>query len=114
MVANANTFDILREMTSYAKRNPATGLLNNAVIPAATPAQMSSVLYSRKKLAFCCTTDPMVADATTVETSMPVEPPKMTVRKPLKKCDGILYAGRFFFFDSLLSKISVMPLFGFF
>ncbi len=40
------------EITSRANKIPAIGLLNKAVIPAATPAQISSVLYWRKTFSF--------------------------------------------------------------
>ncbi|MNS13435.1 hypothetical protein D3C72_450300 [compost metagenome] len=79
-----------RETTSKAKRIPAIGLLNKAVTPAATPAQINSVLYCLNTFCFLCATEPIVADATTVETSIPVDPPKATVNNPLMKWDGIL------------------------
>ena len=102
------------EMTSNAKRIPAIGLPNKAVTPAATPAQINSVLYCLKTFSFRWETEPMVAEATTVETSIPVDPPKTTVSNPLMKWDGILYPGRFFDLVLVLSKISLMPLFSFF
>ena len=80
-----NTRDTFLEMTSYANKIPAKGVLKSAVTPAATPAQINSVLYFRNTFSFCCATDPIVAEATTVETSIPVDPPKTTVRNPLKK-----------------------------
>ena len=78
------------EMTSNANSIPAMGLLNKAVIPAATPAQIRAVLYLRNTFSLRCATEPIVAEATTVETSMPVEPPQITVSSPLMKCDEIL------------------------
>jgi hypothetical protein len=47
-------------------------------------------LYSLKTFSFRCANDPMVAEATTVETSIPVDPPKTTVSNPLIKWEGIL------------------------
>ena len=78
------------EITSSENRIPAIGLLNKAVIPAATPAQINSVLYCLNTFCFLCATEPIVAEATTVETSIPVDPPKTTVNKPLMKWEGIL------------------------
>ena len=75
---------ILFETTSNENNNPAIGLLNRAVIAAATPAQTNSVLYSFRKLNFLFPKEPIAADATTVDTSIPVEPPKITVKNPLK------------------------------
>lgn len=89
LVSNKILFTLF-EITSIENKIPAIGLPNKAVIPAAIPAQTNCVLYFLKKMAFCCANEPIVAEATTVETSMPVEPPKMTVKKPLIKCDGIL------------------------
>ena len=83
------------------------------MIPAATPADMNSNLYFLNIFSFCWQTDPIVADATTVETSIPVDPPKITVSSPLIKWDGILYKGKFFDSELVLSKISFMPLFSF-
>ncbi|MCY1232893.1 hypothetical protein D9M72_454090 [compost metagenome] len=77
-------------MTSYANKSPAIGLANKAATPAATPAQINSVLYFFKKLSLEWAIEPTAAEATTVETSMPVEPPKATVIKPLIKWEGIL------------------------
>ena len=113
-VVRKNVFVVFFAMTSIANKIPAIGLQNSAVIPAATPAEINSVLYFLKIISFCCATEPIVAEATTVDTSMPVDPPKITVRKPLMKCDGILYKGRFFDLVWVLSKISLMPLFSFF
>ena len=79
-----------REITSTANNIPAIGLPNKAVTPAATPAQINSVLYCLKTFSFLWATEPIVAEATTVETSIPVEPPKTTVNNPLMKWEGIL------------------------
>ena len=73
------------EITSNEKRIPAIGLLNRTVIPAAIPAQISSVLYCLNILCFRCATAPIVAVATTVETSIPVDPPETTVNRPFIK-----------------------------
>ncbi len=83
-------------MTSIANKIPASGLQNKAVIPAATPAEINSVLYFLKMRSFCCATEPIVAEATTVETSIPVEPPNVTVRKPLMKCEENLIQWQIF------------------
>ncbi|MNR07449.1 hypothetical protein D3C85_1235670 [compost metagenome] len=50
-IETAITFEMIKarvtflEITSKANKIPAIGLLNKAVTPAATPAQISSVLY---------------------------------------------------------------------
>ena len=95
-IETAMTFEMIKarvtflEITSSANKIPAIGLLKSAVTPAATPAQINSVLYLRKTFSFSCATEPIVAVATTVETSIPVEPQKITVINPFIKCDGIL------------------------
>ncbi len=77
-----------------ANKRPATGLANKTATPAATPAQINSRLYLKAENPLLYDSLPIVAVATTVETSTPVDPPNMTVKKPLIKCEGILKNGK--------------------
>jgi len=82
------------EITSTANKKPANGLTNRIATAAVTPAQINSRLYDCAEKFCLYARLPTVAVATTEETSIPVEPPKITVRNPLIRCEGALNAGR--------------------
>src|SRR6478752_6054145 len=77
-----NSIEKLTAKTSNAKNKPPKGLLKSAVIPAAPPA----INKYRVNCSFCknsfAVDDPIAAPDTTVDTSMPVDPPMATVKKP--------------------------------
>src|SRR6187551_2773857 len=77
-----NSIEKLAAKTSNAKNKPPNGLLKRAVIPAAPPAiNKYCVNFSFCKNPFAVD-DPIAAPDTTVDTSIPVDPPMATVKKP--------------------------------